>query len=429
MRPRLALVLALSAGLPVFAALQDGVSPLGTRFGSETVELERLCGSQLRGLRPVHPLGESLVFEGASFSIELDDEQLLVRVSSKRVERVRAGDELALSWEFDGLPQERSLRFDFSEEEGWVFGSARAERFELGGEAFFLVDADLDGELGVLHGDGWSSVAGGPLMPLAREFVLGTRRVLLAGVTAGGQLEARVQSVAGTPAQLEALRELNRLRNSVGLLGVDLAPELSEGCTEHARYLVANDWDGEEQVREQEPGHPSGTRAGRYAAEHGYMTAAPGPEAVRTMWDDPRGRSSLMAPELGRVGISAAIDGATVVDASSRETERPDPTLRWQEVMLAPCDRGRVPRADRRPLLFARFAGAGALSEGRVRLVRVDGREPQEVPLVPVEGLESLRCTAARPERSLKRGALYRVEHSAQLSGVPRSASATFEVE
>jgi hypothetical protein len=429
MRSQLALVLALSASLSSHAGPQGGVAPLGTVFGSETVELERLCGSQVRTIQATHALGSSLDLGTRSFPVELSETPLLIIGAGKRAERVRDGKVLTLRWEAGGKPQERRLLFEVLTDAAWAYGPATAERFELAGEAFYLVDADLDGELGDLRADGWSATPGGPLMPLAREFVLGTRRVLLEGVTPEGRLEAQVRAVAGTPTQLATLRELNRLRNSVGLLGVDLAPALSEGCSEHARYLLASSWSGESQVHDQVPGSPGASRAGRLAAQHGYMVAAPGPEAVRTMWEDPSGRAVLLAPDLGRIGISDVFSGATVLDASSPETRRPDPTLRWEDVLLAPCDRGRIARGVKRPLLFARFSSSGELKEPRVRLLRVDGREPRELPLELLPEVGALHCTAARPERALKRGALYLVEHSALISGERRTASALFEVE
>lgn len=407
-------------------------SPLQAEFTSVEAELPRLCGTQSSHTIATLPLERELRIEGQLFEVEREGELLFVATTpgATRKHKLRGDETLRLRWTADGEPFERAVRFERDHESNWSYGPGLARRFEFGGEALYLVDANLDGEYGDISSDGWSREPGGPLLPLARELVVGSRRVIMGEIESdGSSMQARVTVIAGTPGQLDALRRLNDLRASCGLLGVGLAGGLSQGCSEHARYLLANDWDGKTQVNEQEPSSPAATRAGRAAARAGLMVASPPTLAIESLWQDAVGRTQLSKLDLFAIGISEDLGEACVVDASSLGTHKRDATLRWNEFLLAPCDRGTIEVGRVAPLLHVRLPGGAAVDSYVAKLWRIDGRKPREVSLDTLDELESWRCLGARPTTKLKRKARYLLEHRIELGGEARVLRAVFDTK
>ena len=79
------------------------------------------------------------------------------------------------------------------------------------------MDANVDGKFDLLE-DAWSSAPGTAIQGIEAELALGANQVEIVELASdGSSLKALVQPLVGTPPQLDALIEINHLRQGEGL--------------------------------------------------------------------------------------------------------------------------------------------------------------------------------------------------------------------
>jgi uncharacterized protein YkwD len=179
----------------------------------------------------------------------------------------------------------------------------------------------------------WLLAAEKPLIPGLAPTLVGLvpKDPLRPGTTYRARLSARVggqpwsrswsfttTAKSSGPTQDEliavALRSVNAIRRRTGLNPVALAPELSQGCLAHARYLVRN---GNEPavkglgVHKEDSRLPGATAAGARAAR-GIIAQVPNPRAAVEGWvATPFHRFPLLNAELKRIGFAGVRDPRT----------------------------------------------------------------------------------------------------------------------
>ena len=432
--------LGLLAGLAIAAGPQAELR----EFSSSPVELETLPESQQRAVQASRPVRESLTLDGHPFSTVLDGEQLRVATTtgdapSRRLQRTQV---LALAWEADGQRRERSLRFEPDGGGGWRYGSPTAHRFEVEGDELVLVDADLDGQLTILH-DAWSLGLGAPLQPLASHLILGDRELAIESLEPdGSRLEGRLRPLAEEPARLAALRRLNHLRLADGLGAVHLDPELSAGCTAHAEYLRLREWEGGGEPHEQDSGAPGASREGRAAARRSEILALPPAGAVEALWSTLHGRALLGHPDLVTIGLSMTEAELTVLDASSRPTKKSLGRRAWVTPLLSPANGAHswptrygatsaelpLPGADRMgPPLLLWIHDGGAEVEGYAAELSRGSRRLETRVVRWEQG--GRRAFGVLPRRPLQPGTPYRLVHRLRLDGEELELEARFATD
>lgn len=101
------------------------------------------------------------------------------------------------------------------------------------------------------------------------------------------------------------VRQLNTYRQTAGVELVRLDPELSRGCTAHARYLALNPPGAGDASRmlDEEPGKPGFSDDGRRAASFALISIGPGRGVVDQWMGRLASRVPLLAPDLRAVGL------------------------------------------------------------------------------------------------------------------------------
>lgn len=444
-------LLAIAGSTPGLPAQEPAVSVHESRL----VPLEQLPASQRRALVAARPVGEWLELDGLTFALELDREHLRVATRAGREpDRSLKGERtLQLNWERDGQRRERELRFEPGPE-GWRYGPARGQLFDLEGESLCLIDANLDGEFDLLH-DAWSARPGAPLQPLGEHLVLGDRRLRIAHLASDGtRLEGTFETLAGDAVQRAALRRLNHLRRADGLGPVELEPELSAGCTAHAAYLEANGWRGQGDPHEQDARGQGASREGRAAARSSQILARTPEQAIDDLWATVPGRRLLCDPDLVALGISSLELPLAVLDLSSRATHKSLGKKTWSSPLLSPADGSfghptrygdtpsKLPVAGAQrmgpPLVLWVLDAAADVEQYSGELYKLTGRtrrlqsvvqfEPVQLEAVQLEdGPGKGTIHGILPSRPLASGARYVVVHRLVLDGEPRTIEARFE--
>jgi len=422
-------------------------NPTGT-FDSTQVTLPSLPTSQVIGLDARRGVEEGLVIEGRRFAFEIDEDRLRVAAEpgAEPTERVRHGGTVELRWVEGGEPARREVRFERDDEGRWSWGPATARRFDLSGTPFYVIDVDLDGRYGDRGRDGWCTTLGAPLLPLGDHLNLRSRRLVLEDLAPdGSRLEARIVPLPGTSAQREALERLNLHRLGQGLPALELEPELSVGCSAHAEYLVANDWDGRTDPHDQAPRTPGATLEGRIAARVSWIRPLPLADAVEALCGSYPEAIALADPTLARIGLSDRDASPAVIDFSSRGTHRSDPTIRWRTTRLSPCD-GSIyfplrfpPDSPTEPLPGARRMGPPLLlfladpkaeiADYRADLFLLGSPKATRLETIAIEDDDHPGILGALPKRPLKQNAAYRVVHHFVIDGAERKVSAVFRTK
>jgi len=409
----------------------------------ESVVLEDIPTSQVQALlAPRVP--ELLEFGNASFATEVEDGELRVatRAGEPRRYSVSPGDVVEFHWERGEMSLTRSLRFDRELDRTWRYATTEATLLDLGAVSVRLVDVNLDGSIDFVR-DGFGAAGGGPLLPLAPELLIADQRITLTR-SDEGVMSGESTSVRGSPIQLAALARINELRLDQGLPGLALIPELSRGCSHHAEYLIANDWDGESDATRQRPGAPKTTREGRLAARVSHILPLSPERALEVLFLAPATRPLLSDPDLEAIGISGTAGDIAVIDLASRGTHRELPSRQWTPEILIPAPASRrfstnyPVEAGPEPVKNARRMGPpltialrdlGADVQGyEAELYQLGGKIPRKLPVVILPLREKApNVFGVLPKRALKADARYEVIHRMSVDGEPRVVRARFE--
>jgi hypothetical protein len=414
-------------------------------FESLPVELERLPSSQRSALVAAHPLAPLLELDGRPFSVEFDAE--LLRLASESGEppdrSLRRAGNVRLRWSRDGERRERELRFEPRSGGDWVYGAPRAHLFDLDGEAVCVVDADVDGQVDLLH-DAWSAGPGAPLLPLGEVLILGAREFRVRHLAPDGtRLEGTFTALEGNEVQRAALGRLNHLRCADGLGAVKLEVLLSQGCSAHAEYLLAQGWRGEGDPRDQDPRAAGASREGLAAARQAEILPVSPEQAIEDLWADPRGRRLLADPDLAFVGLSWLAEPVAVLDLRSRSTRRSLGSRAWRSPLASPADGSSGQPTQHSGLLgIGSSEGSAALGPPLLVWLREPGAdlEAYSAELFELEGSRRRRLPVVLlpapeapdpvrgvlPEKPLAAGTRYLVVHSLTVGGEPRSIEVRF---
>lgn len=410
---------------------QEVASP--DSYSSVEIELEHLPASQRSIVDAARPLGESLALQGVVFEVESRVGATFVATQPESPARtkLRHGDSVPFEWMDGEEPRRLELLFEQDERGQWTFGAHSARLFEVDGLPLCLIDLNLDGQYGTTL-DGWSWGAGAPVLPLASRLVIGARELRIVDLAKdGSSMRASFTEIAGVGGRAPALERLNQLRQADGLDPVTLNSELSSACSAHARYLAANNWDGESDPHDQDPRGKETSREGRAAASQSEILALPAEEAIDALWSNPRTRALFGDPDLNSIGLSETKFGFTVIDAKSRGTRRERGRSYWRRALLSPAHGsfGHTTRfatlADPEPVKGARRMGTPLLlrwmdpgadiDEYRAKLSKPGG-SPVRVELLPPAGPGgSIR--GVLPSRPLASNAEYVVRHEITVEG------------
>jgi hypothetical protein len=412
---------------------------------SRLVQLEHLSSNQRRTAMVAHPVGQWLEFDGQTFALQLDGSRLRVatRAGEDPDRSLERASTLRLGWLHDGERRERDLLFEPGPE-GWRYGVPGVHLFNLGDESLCLIDANLDGDLDLLH-DAWSARPGAPSLPLTEVLVLGDQRFRIENLTPDAQhIEGRLVPLEGSVAQRAALRRLNHLRRADGLGAVEHEPELSAGCTAHATYLEAQGWQGGGNPHEQDPRGDGASREGRAAARGAQILTSSPEEAIDALWATLPGRLLLADPDLIAAGISQDDLPIAVLDLSSRSTHKSLGRKAWNSPLLSPADGsfgqprryGDTPLplpmegAERMgpPLVLWVRGGAADVEQYSGKLYKLSGQTRRPLAVTELEVAPALgKVRGVLPTRPLARATRYVIVHRLHLDGEPRTIEARFE--
>ncbi len=315
-----ALALALLVALPLRSA--HSLAPasddsVAREYATERVTLPAVPHSQRPDRAPLHVVGDALRLGDATFPCSLERGTLRVATSDggRPRNKVRADKAVELAWKDASGRREVAVRFVRDDEGTWRWFVATAHELEIAGETIRLVDCDGDGRFGELDADGYCVGESTAVVPLEGELVLGTRIVSIESVAPdGGSVVASVRRVEGTPPQLAALLEINRARTTNGLTPVRLDPELSAGCTAHAKYLELHGWDGRTDPHDQTLGPKGATPEGREAAQRSNIVLGRVSGAGAGFWRTYYHRIPMMHPGLDRIGVNAEPEHIGIID-------------------------------------------------------------------------------------------------------------------
>lgn len=290
--------------------------------------------------RPAHwPLvGEhGLILGDSHFRVRIAGSAMAIALQTGSVPRrsVRSGNCYELRYQVAG-GQERSMNVGFVREHDktWSWYCADVRIVSLAKQKIRLVDANGDGRYTMAE-DGYLVPGARTVCPLANTLVIGATEVKILTLADNGMhLRVAERQLPGSISQLTALRAINRLRAENGLLGVTLAEELSAGCTAHAQYLAANNWNGATDPHAEDARGSGYSKQGAEAGLRSVIMNVPHASAIPAYWRTWFHRRHMMDPVLSRVGISAEPVDVSVIDVLATDLER----INWSWPITVPAD-------------------------------------------------------------------------------------------
>jgi hypothetical protein len=324
----------------------------------------------------------------------------------------------------------------------WHAAVLAGRRLTRGAFAVDLVDLDGDGAI-TPGADGYRAPGATLTLPLGDSVVVGAERIAISEVR-GDRLVGDVTALASVEDRRDALARINDLRLRLGLPPVELDDALSAACTAHAAYLRTNRWSGYTNPHGQSEERPGYSEEGHRAARASVIMGEPHPRAIAAYYRTVYHRAGFSDPFLERVGISTGPRRISVIDVQSASPALDEPHPEWKDPILVPadgavdfptrfCNRGEVPAPTTRParrgnpltLLFARWDHG--VIDIRAELVRIDGDEQVEVPVLVAEPQQGSRLLGVVPEEPLASGATYRVTYRLERYEEPEQVvTATF---
>lgn len=441
----IAMLLAALSGAALRPRPAEGKGGPARAAPSGRAELKEPLSSQHAAGVHLRSVGDALRLGSARFPVAIAKDRLTVATTPDGPpdRAVAPGTAVVFVWQ-DGGPRRTQLRFERAAGETWSYYVAAARRLKIDDVEILLLDADADGLHGEEGEDAWSLVGSGVALPLPARSVVGRSSVEFGpGGPGGADGTVTLAPLAGSESQLVALARINSARLSQGLAPVRLDPELSEACTEHARYLAANGWSGYTNPHAQDLGPKGASEAGARAASRSVISKNPPEASVRQFLHTYYHRLDLLHPALETIGINADPAGIAVIDVVGARG-LPLPEGAFVEPVTIPADGSTalyldaktempvdpVPAMETRGHpLTALFPGDGLPQGLTGRLVRLGGRKEAketEVPLLLAAQGDMRDLFGQVPAQPLASPAEYRWDLSWTVEGEPRAASIRF---
>lgn len=281
------------------------------------VALKETPRTQWTAHDPIHVVGDTIMIDGRAFPVSSKSDSLRVATTPDGIPNtgVTNSNIPILTWTRDGARHEVQLRFSLDEKGVWKYRAENAWEFRVGVESIRLIDTDANGRYDAFGVDGFTTYDSPFVLPLAREFVVGSCHVQIESINPdGSSLKALITPIRAGASELAALVRINRWRAANGLPSVTYDPLLCEHCTAHADYLRRHSWSGTTDPHYEDAGAEGATPGGAIAAKRSVISKGSVAATLDGFLDTYYHRIPFMAPALERIGINEKPDDLTVID-------------------------------------------------------------------------------------------------------------------